>query len=688
MRASSVLPDRAIFVHHHDEPLTLSDLAGYPRWVAWQAITKKDGKPSKVPYSPATGEAAKANDSSTWGLRSAAEDRAARLPKLLGLGGIGWQLGQMEEIGIGGIDLDSCLDAGGVLLDWAKRVVAYFDTYTEISPSGTGVKLFFTYEPADLPALLSLLGPDTKTGRSWKSETGAEHPPAIELYLTGRYFAVTERVLEGAPLILRTISGRHIKHLVQNLAPEFLGKKAPQEGRPGGELDRSRSAAAFRLGAKCKADGLTFEQMVVALQNDPSTTEWASENNVRSFRRIWERAKPRHGRSENSPDWLEICHRDKQGEARGNLYNAMTALRSDPRLRDLFGRDDMQRVPYLLRSIPGKVEEILRAPRPVTDIDAARLQEFLQSCGLEKLARETVQQAIDARAAEKAFHPVKDYLTSLRWDGTHRLDAWLSYYLGCDQTPYTAGIGQMFLTAMAARIFEPGCKADYMLVLEGEQGARKSTACAILGGSWFSDGLPDIRSGKDVSQHLNGKWLIEVAEMSSLDKAEAAALKAFITRPMERYRPSFGRREVIEPRQCVFIGTTNKTAYLRDETGGRRFWPVKVGQIDTEALIRDRDQLFAEAVTSYHASKPWWPTAQFEGQHIAPEQEARFEADAWEQAIAEWIADKPRVTVLETAIGAYPWIRQRSGQQINGGLPPFCTAWAGNVAPAQVRMGG
>jgi predicted P-loop ATPase len=272
---------------------------------------------------------------------------------------------------------------------------------------------------------------------------------------------------------------------------------------------------------------------------------------------------------------------------------ALAVLRAAPQISECFAFDEMERAIILTKPLLGQKSDNL--PRPVTDTDVTILQEWLQHAGLAKIGKDVTHQAVDGRAKECSFHPIKDYLYGLSWDHWKRLDSWLARYLGAEQTPYTEKIGQMFLISLVARIFQPGCKADHMLVLEGLQGVRKSTACSIIAGQWYSDCMPDV-TYKDAAQHLRGKWLIEIAEMAAMGKAEDAALKAFITRRVEKYRPPYGRKEVIEPRQCAFVGTTNKSAFLRDETGGRRFWPVKVGKIDTDALAKDRDQLFAEAV--------------------------------------------------------------------------------------------
>ena len=334
------------------------------------------------------------------------------------------------------------------------------------------------------------------------------------------------------------------------------------------------------------------------------------------------------------------------------VANALVALRSDPAIKDAFAYDEMSCATMLMHVIGQPLGGTVLEPRALTDEDVIQLQEWFQQNGLKRLGRETVRDAISSHARDNSYHPVRDYLESLQWDGQRRTNVWLSTKLGAEMNSYTQAVGQMFLISMAARILKPGCKADHMLVLEGPQGQLKSTACETLACEWFSDSLPDITSGKDVSQHLRGKWLIEVAEMHAMNRAEASLLKSFISRTTERYRPSYGRFEVIEPRQCVFIGTTNKASYLRDETGGRRFWPVVTTTIDVEGLAEDRNQLLAEAVHLYRQGEPWWPDKQFEREHIMPQQAARYEGDAWEEPIGIYITSVTKTTIGSVATNA------------------------------------
>jgi predicted P-loop ATPase len=635
-----------------------------PRWVGWRNEPRADdpAKLTKVPYCPHAWRKAEANDSATWGSRSSAEIWAQKNVNGQG-GGIGIELGDLGNgTSLGGVDLDSCRDPNGTWAPWARKVIERFQSYTEVSPSASGAKIFFAYRTEDLPRIRESMG-GAQHGKQFKHATGADHPPAIELHLTNRYFAVTEQKLATLPDQLKLIDTETILWLLTEAGPAFAGKANGANKTSGGGTDKSRSATAFRKGAKLRRDGKSFDEMCEALRTDPETADWYREkgepNGKRELKRIWKRTDPDEGEA----DWLQWAQRDDQGNPLGNLANMMLPLRQDARFANRFSYDEMLRAAILLAPLPGQSADDL--PRPVRDVDVALLQELAQRSGLRRVGKDTVHQAADLRAQELAFHPVRDYLNALRWDGVPRVETWLINYLGADDTLYCRGIGQMFLIMMVARIFRPGCKADYMLVLEGPQGTLKSTACRVLGGKkWFSDQLPDIRSaGKDVAQHLNGKWLIEIAEMSALDKADAAALKAFITRDTERYRPSYGRKEVIEPRQCVFIGTTNKAAYLRDETGGRRFWPVMVTTIDIKALIKDRDQLFAEAVALYRNSERWWPDAKFEREHIMPQQEARYEADAWETEVFSFLGRciEKRVTVMQVATDALSIERPRLG---------------------------
>jgi predicted P-loop ATPase len=342
------------------------------------------------------------------------------------------------------------------------------------------------------------------------------------------------------------------------------------------------------------------------------------------------------------PDWHARLRRDDRGRVISDLDNTLIALRGAEQLQFAASFDEMMQHSLVSREWP-RVDEADPALKPIPheidDDDITRLQQWLQRMGIARIGREIVGQAVEHFARERPFHPIRDYLDNLQWDRQPRLEKWLFTYLGAEandkaEIDYVCSIGKMFLIAMVARVYDPGCQCDYMLVLEGEQGILKSTACRALAGDWFSDSLPENISGKDARQHLRGKWLMEVSELAAFSKTEVEALKAFITRREEKYRPPFGRHDVAEKRQCLFVGTTNQEVYIKDGTGGRRFWPIKCTTIDVKGLREVRDQLFAEAVVRYRQKERHWPTPEDETRFFRPQQARRQEEDPWKQIIS------------------------------------------------------
>jgi predicted P-loop ATPase len=360
-------------------------------------------------------------------------------------------------------------------------------------------------------------------------------------------------------------------------------------------------------------------------------------------------------REEPSEAAPKLMHQ-KKGGLYSNIGNALVFLESEPVLKDMLVFDEMRGMPMLQHPVPRPGATHVDAgfePRPVRDEDATTLACWLQWNGLRTISKTTVWDAILKCAYDRAVHPVRDNLDRLQWDKTERVDGLLPAYFGTDDTEYTREVGLRFILSMVARVYKPGCKADCCLVLEGEEGILKSQACEILAGKeWFSDTMPDITHGKDAMEHLRGVWLIEIGELHPIKKAEVTQLKNFLSTTVDRFRPPYGRATILQPRQCVFVCTTNEQQYLQSTTGNRRFWPVLCGMIDIEALRRDRDQLFAEAVNLYKNGAHWWPSNQFQKDVMAPEQEARREPDPWEHVIENWLGkrkSKSKFTVADIA---------------------------------------
>lgn len=325
------------------------------------------------------------------------------------------------------------------------------------------------------------------------------------------------------------------------------------------------------------------------------------------------------------------------------MTNCCVFLTHHEDIRGLFAYDEFADRVILTRCPRWtKDEGEIWQPKSLQDVDITRAMSWLE--WQEMSPRFTdVNKAIVSAAHRNTINPVLDYLANLNWDGKSRLDNWLSYYLGVRPDEYSKLVGAKWLISAVARVFNPGCQVDTMLILEGPQGIGKSKALRILATlgdiSYFTDDLSDL-GNKDTIMQMQGVIIAEIAELAAMLKKDQEDVKAFLSRRVDRYRPPYGANVIERPRRCVLAGTMNPGAisYLKDETGGRRFWPVKTTAVDAASLATDRDQLWAEAVSRYRGNERFWLT-DHEIDLAVKEQEERQEEDPWEQDISEIMND-------------------------------------------------
>lgn len=354
---------------------------------------------------------------------------------------------------------------------------------------------------------------------------------------------------------------------------------------------------------------------------------------------------------------LDVLDRTKDGRPVGTVRNVVRVLADDPRWDGRVRWSTFEEAAWLDDAL-------------LTDDGLTTVALWLDEVYGLRASPETLMRALVHVARQHAFHPVRDWLGELAWDGVPRLDRLLVDRFGAEDTPLVRQIARRWLIGAVARVFVPGCKLDTMVVLVGAQGAGKSTACAALvpEPGWFSDTPFDVGS-KDAMVQLQGVWLVEIAELQSVRRSGADAVKAFLSSRRDRFRRPYGRIAEDHPRQVAFVGTTNDEEFLVDATGARRFWPVRVGLVDVAGIVADRDQLWAEAVAAFQAGEAWWLDAA--GEAALREQARGHEVgDPWEEAIARWVARQDGAftveRVLAEAIGV-PVERMDRGKRTRAG---------------------
>jgi hypothetical protein len=580
-----------------------AELRNCAQWVNWR-YEERDGKPTKVPVRAGTNIRASSTDPASW----TSFENAIALKN--GHAGVGIVF--TPEAGIVGIDLDHAKDSV-----WANRIVERIGSYSELSPSGEGIHV---YVKAELPA-------------------GTRKCGCIEMYDRARFFTVTGEQLSDS---VATIAHTDIAwlHRLMDAGVFNFSKTLKLERLMAGDLTgfASHSEADLALASTLAHLGLNAADIDSAFRLSGL------------YREKWERADYREetiakalegktGRRAaivaTDSDVIElICTKD--GTPRPIIDNVLTILRHDPNWQGRLGYNGFSERQMMLRAVPGFPADAGPFPREWLDTYDTLTAAWMQRNGV-LINSNIAAEAVQAVAREHCFHPVRDYLRSLSWDGTERLPVWLHDYFGALDTSYVRAVSARWLVSAVARVMQPGCQVDHTLLLEGPQGIYKSSGLrAVFGDEWFNDHLSTL-GNKDSRQELRGKWCIEISELSALKRAEIEAVKSYLVVRRDFYRKSYGRHAEEVPRQNVFAASTNATCPLADETGNRRFWPVQVSKVSVEEINAVRNQLWAEAYVRFQQGAHWWMDSAELIDAATSEQERRYQEGPRDSAILEWV---------------------------------------------------
>ena len=343
-------------------------------------------------------------------------------------------------------------------------------------------------------------------------------------------------------------------------------------------------------------------------------------------------------------DVVAMLVKGKGGRPEDCRENVLYCVLNDPTLKGLIKKNDFSQLLERTKDAPWG-----RPAGEWDEEDDLMLGEYLlRTYRLGIKGKGTLRDGVLMAARLSKYNPIHDWIKAEAWDGVDRIEHWLVDVYGVEDRPYTRLVGKCFMMGLVKRAMQPGCKFDYMLILKGEQGLAKSTAFRALAFPYFTDNA--IRVGdKDSLMAMQLAWIVESAELESLNKSETTLIKQFLSAQEDWYRPPYGGQMRKQPRHSVNVGTTNADTFLKDATGDRRFWPLEVRSVNVEALMAMRSQLLAEALHRVNAGERYWPTREEERELVFPEQAPFKRVDEWENVLDEYVNDTNRPSINEMA---------------------------------------